>query len=283
MRRPARATLWLAVLFCWCALAVAAPERRVDDLMRESGLWAQVGQFEGLMKLGVRNAAAQGQPGADKLDATQLAHLERAIEAAFAPDVVRRSVAADLARLVSVEDEAELLSWLRSDLGRRITQLEEQGTEPAVVERAMHESPALIAAASAPRRLLYDRLAKATKAGKSGADMALHITSGVAYGIVAASQFPDARILEKIEKGFEAQRAAVEATMLRQTLGQYAYIYQQVSDADLERYVEVVESPAGVRFTDATIAAMDRAVKRGAIEVGERLAAEMADTPKRRL
>lgn len=282
MRHFARATLWLAVLFTSCALAAGAPERRVEELMRESGLWAQVGQFEGLMKLGVRNAAAQAQPGAGKLDAKQHAQLERAIEIAFAPDAVRQSVAADLARLVSVEDEVELLGWLRSDLGRRITRLEEEGTEPAAVERAMHESPALLAAASAQRRSLYDRLATATKAGKSGADMELHLMSGVAYGVVAASRFPDARVLEKIAKGFEAQRAALEDAMLRQTLGQYAYIYQQVSDADLERYIEVVESPAGMRFTDATIAAVDRALKRGAIEVGERFGAELPGTPERR-
>src|SRR6185369_17814019 len=106
---------WL--LIASLPLAVAATQydapRRMDQLMRKSGLWTQLGQ----MQEQVRNGALEGRAkeearGAPPLEEEDFKKLTGAVERAFAPERLREVVAQELAEALPVEDEGAVLRWL---------------------------------------------------------------------------------------------------------------------------------------------------------------------------
>jgi hypothetical protein len=51
----------------------------------------------------------------------------------------------------------------------------------------------------------------------------------------------------------------------------YAYVYREVSDADLDDYVRFCASPLGQRYSEALAAALVGALTRASVRVGEKL------------
>jgi hypothetical protein len=101
----------------------------VDELMLKSGLWMQLAQVEPNMQLGISQAHAKsGQLAEDDLE-----HLSKAIAVTYAADSLRAAVRAQLLVTLSSQDAATVLRWLSSDLGKRITALEEAASSPGEV------------------------------------------------------------------------------------------------------------------------------------------------------
>jgi hypothetical protein len=53
----------------------------------------------------------------------------------------------------------------------------------------------------------------------------------------------------------------------------YAYVYREVSDADLAAYAKFSASPLGQRYSEAVAAALVGALTRASVRVGEKMPA----------
>ena len=53
----------------------------------------------------------------------------------------------------------------------------------------------------------------------------------------------------------------------------YAYVYRDVSDADLAQYVKFSGSPLGSRYSEAVAGALAGALLRASVRVGEKMPA----------
>ena len=94
-----------------------------DELMHKSGLWIQLAQVEPMMQAGVSQAHAKS----GQLSEQDLERLRKAIATTYAPDDLRMAARNQLPVTLAQQDAATVLRWLSSDLGRRITALEEGG------------------------------------------------------------------------------------------------------------------------------------------------------------
>ena len=262
--------------------AQAQSARNLDALMQKSGLHKQVGQLEGLMRGGMdayfAEQAAGGKGAA--LGASERTEMARAISRSYAPDGLRGDVRATLAREFSADDEAVVMVWLDSDTGKRITALEEaygEMNDAPGIERREKSTRDLLKVLRPERRALIERLASATNAAEAGARFMGNMTLAIALGGMAATD-GDTSGVEKLRRSFEAQRPEIAKVMLRETLSAYAWMYRTVPDAEFTRYVEFAETPAGLRYHDASNLAVDHAMARASLEFGR----EMAEIGKRR-
>jgi hypothetical protein len=271
----------LAILLFWsvnAALAAEAP-RRTEELMRLSGLWTQVGAMQAQVRAGIEEASRQAPPG-DGIGTEELRILMTRASEAYAPERLRPAVAAELAARMTAEDEESVLEWLRSDLGRRFTGLEERSSEVEFQQRIEREAAAYAAALPEARLERIRRFEKSARAGEGATDMTINTAVGIAYGVLLATPRGDPALLGPLRKRIESQRPAMAETMKQRMIEALAFIYKDVSDADLDRYAQFAESPAGRRYHDASGKALAVALVKAAIEMGEQFGRGLAE-PRR--
>jgi hypothetical protein len=267
LRIFALATILLSAVGC-STPGIHPPDAVFDELMRKSGLWIQLAQVEPMMQAGVSQAHAN----APKLSEEDLARLQHAIAMAYAADALRTSVRDQLAATLSPQDAASVLRWLSSDLGQRITVLEESGSTPEEAIKRLNAAPRLLASLPASRRERVERLAKATYSADAAATIIVDTMIGVARGLALSRPGAPTNGGEDLKSKFRSQRAQFVEMLEPRIVADFASIYQPLSDQELDQYVAFCESPAGHRFAQASLDALDKALTEAATRLGERLA-----------
>src|SRR5258708_11618268 len=215
--------------------------RRVRELMHKSGLWKQIAQLEPNVQLGIDQAHARDR-GKKALEAKDLARLKAAASRAFDTRRLRAEFEKELAAELSREDEAEVLVWLSSDLGKRLTALEEKSDEAGEVTRREKEAPVYFATVPPQRVERFKRLAKAIRLGEANAGMIINMSIGLAYGFAIIMPPHDTAGVEATKRQLEAQRPQMIAAFEASGATEFAYTYRDVSDADVDRYVTLTEA-----------------------------------------
>lgn len=257
--------IFVVSLLCAClARAAPATNATIDELMRKSGLWEQLASISNEFQKSLGAGAVQQRVQ----DPHAAAALHRAFTVAYGADRLRPSVAAVLASKLSADDAQAALEWLGTDLGKRITLLEETSSVGVPPERAAE----LAAALPPERRALYAQLSRALHAGDVGATIVINVAYGLARGIRIA--VPELRMQdpEQVRDALEAKRPRLVAMLEEQTIASNSVTYATLSDAELKRYVAFAETPAGQRYHAATWIALDAALSEAALDAGRLLA-----------
>ena len=263
----------LAALSPWSARAALTDPAAVDALMHASGLWKQLGELAPQMRAGAEQSRAQEKAEArDSVSDADFERMKREMVRAYSPERMRARVAAELARQMDPPDLPAVMEWLGSPLGKRLTRLEEaESAEPFTPER---DASIKRFAASLPeaRVARLQRLAAAMSAGEAGASMMINVVVGIAHGAALASPTRDTAAVEELRRRLMAQRPAIVEAATGTAVRQFAHAYRDVADADIDAYLAFAESPAGLRYHDASLVALDKAMAQGAYEFGRALA-----------
>ena len=279
-----RVLLVVGILFAFPVCAQEAP-RRTDELMQLSGLNRQLAQVKDQMKAGALDGRerAKTTPGAVQLSDEEFARIVTAMERAYAPATLQASMSKELGRILPAADERAALEWLSSDLGRKFTAIEESSGETEAMTRGMREAPAHLATVPKPRVELFQRMVDAIRGGEGLASIVINTSVGVAVGVSLAN--PKSLEPEAMAKVFrdklEPQRPQLVAYFARQVLEMYAYIYRDMPDADVARYVAFAETPAGRNYHEATIKAMDRVFALASVDLGRKFQELRPEPPRR--
>lgn len=260
-----RLALHVVAACLWSAAAFAAPATpaAIDELLHKSGLWEQLAAIGPQLQQGIDDSVVKGGMADDH----GVAAMRRAFRVAYGPERLRPAMAKALAGEISAEDTAAALAWLATDLGKRVTRLEEDASKAAMPERLAE----IAAALPADRRELYLRMARATHTGEVGATIMINVTYGLARGARLASPGTPMQDPEQLLRSLHGSRAKLVTMVEEQSLGTSAIAYGTLSDADLLRYIEFAESPVGRRYHAATSLALDRALTDAAVEAGRLL------------
>lgn len=282
MTRLARVLLAVALL-AMAASSASAQERRIDELMRKSGIWQHMGQVQEAARLGAEEARkhALANPRPNDLTEAQHKRMVAAMDKAFAPERLRAAMRTELLQELAVADEEEVLRWLSTDLGTRITRIEEQRGTPEEQVRMEREAPKLLESLPKERVDKYVRLADSVNAGESGANMLINVTTAIAYGIAIASPHGDVAMVKAMREQMEAQRPQMVAALGQRSIAIFAYTYQPLDDEEIEKYVAFAESPAGRRYHEATTRALDKVFAHASVDMGRDFGAKPLEIDRR--
>lgn len=258
-----------------CALALAlvggtyaqSDEARANAhrVMVRSGMAVALRGFTAQVENGIKHSTAN-------LQAELLPPLRRAVLEAFRPDRLREDITTLVAQKLILEDMQAAVRWLETEAGRRITLAEEvgsavqdQGHFAAYVE-ALRTRPL-----SAERSSLIADIISAAGAVQTGAATQEAIALGIGMGVDALRP-EDKRLGEAVIRG--RLRQAMPPQRLRSGLAQqlpvlFAYIYRDVSDADLRSYAAFLNSSAGKRYQYGMNAAFMEGLAQASLRVGE--------------
>jgi hypothetical protein len=228
----------------------------------------------------IRPIAAQFTEGLEeyrgKIPDPVIADIAEAARKIFAEEALRAEIVAAIAQKMKPEDMVRTLDWLDGLTGRRVTLAEASSASSANAQNVRAYAESRKKKPPNPKRdAAIADLIRATGAVELGASLIEAIALGIAVGTDAT---------EPVEKriGLPGLRARLRAAMppekVREAMGatlppMYAYIYREVSDADLAAYVKFSASPLGRRYNEAASGALTGALAGASVRVGEMLPA----------
>ena len=277
--------LWIFAAACLSllesqALAAATSEALVDEYLHKSGLWAQLAQIEPGVQLGITQSDGQFR----QLNDEQLGRLRDAASGAYGADRLRKAMRAELVAGLPTSDAEQALQFLVTDLGKRVTALEEAAASPADsshIEAIAAEAAATI---TPSRRELIQRMVKATRLVELAASIVINQQLGVMHGY-AFYAGSDSSTTDDVKAQMDSYRDQMIGALGPRLTAHAAVIYGPLSEQELIRYVAFLESAAGQRISSVTSAALEKVLAAAAFELGRRIgdAVKPADAKSTRL
>lgn len=253
--------------------AHAADKRSlVTEVMRASGLELQLGQTTRSINESLKKAEESGKATPEQREIGEV------MLQSFGTQTILGSVGKQLADQLSESELQKVLSWYEGNPGQKLSKLENQLSDPEkakdLVEFAKQAQEKPIPEA---RQALYQSLDKATLTTQTTVDMQLNsrVAMVKAMNKTAKSEkkLSDAEINEKIE----AQRPQATSFMQQINMVKFAYLYKDVSDKDVNAYLEFAESDVGKKYFKARSRALDAAMQEGSRKVGEAMGSRIKE------
>ncbi len=264
---------WLCVL---CLLPVSFVARAETDttmaelLMRQSGMWLQLGGMAPQVRAGFQATVAKAQ-GAVEPAAT--GRIVRVIDEAYAADRLRSTSRAVIAAQLDATHVPELRRWYESELGKRVSRMEEAAAadarDPQVV---VQEGAALAAELSPERRALLEEFITVTHTAETMTMLSVNTLMAMNEGISAIAPEANVPPSNQLRAMLEAQRPQMLKGYAGMALAMYAKNYDTLPTADLQRYVGFLKSGAGQHFNHVSMAALDAALTKASTEFGRGVA-----------
>jgi hypothetical protein len=259
------------VLLCGALVQPAwgqVEEAVAERVMRSSGLWEQMAGLGRQVRAGFEQAVG-GQPKGPEQALFQ--RLAAAADAAFSPLAVRLVARREIAAQLDAKQVPPLLAWTESAPGRRVTALEvATATTTDDPQELIRAGQQLMDAASPARKRLLADLLEASRTTEFAARVTINMGLTLASSLAQITGRADAAALDQLRRNADAQRPALQAQLLPLLTALSAHTYRDLTDADLEGYLNVLKSPHGRHLTDVVLQAMDRVFVEGTEEMVRR-------------
>ena len=228
----------------------------VREVIIKSGMRKQIEQISQDVLEGIQQEQLLKQEPEMKT-----AELVAAIENAFSPKRMEARLQDDIGNNLSTQELREVLNWLDSPLGKKLTRLEDKAASPAFKKEMTHALQQLIKDPGAPERLnLLQRIETALLSTEAAVDTILNIQIAVISAISAMAPAQPCPTFEQIAEMVYKNRPQVRQVISQQVIGSFLYTYRDVSNGDLETYIAFIESAAGGRYHQVAMKAFSDAL-----------------------
>lgn len=273
MTRIMRIGVVLSLVLCVDAcFAGDDGDQLVRMVMRKSGLEKQIEQMPQLLQaeLDRQQADAKGIPQ------EEFTRLSRTARSAFDPKTIHAAVQTYIKANLSENDMKEVLEWLDSPLGTKITRLEEEASTAEAYQDMQVIGPKLLDENrnSARMRKLI-KLDKTIGVTRSTVNTMLDIQLAMITAMSAAMDADSRPSFEDVQDFVQKNQSQLQAATSRMVQVQFLYAYRELTDPEIDRYTRFAESESGQRYHAVTIRAVDEALVQAARSIGSRLGMRM--------
>jgi hypothetical protein len=253
------------VLYCLVPLiagTVAAPAQTISEINKANGF------HEMLMGIGPSIVTGmKSVPGPEKVKEA----LSAAAEGAFDADKMETAIETRMDGQMQPADLSSLAAFFASPLGKRVTALEIQASDPQAAERKKTEGPRILAELQAgdPARLaLYRKIIDDISAVDMAEAIALNMGYAMVSGMLASAGQPlsDQQIMALMHKQAANFREKAEKGIMEGS----AFAYRDLSLDDLRLYEAFLASPAGSQYYDRMQTALGAVMTDEARALGQR-------------
>lgn len=275
--RLAHVLLGCLLTFAVGAQAQQASSEDIDRLLQRSGIEHFLEALPQQVGEGLAAAIAE-DPDGTALLADSVQSLQDSANTTFASGQLAPVIRQVLERRIDADVAREVLAWLDSPLGTRLTLLENVASSPdfprqlEAYMRTLPDNPP-----AAERLELLQELDRAANITESGIEVVLHMQLALVVAVVETLPEQQRPTIAELLQSLESERPAIEQMLKQVSLSSLLFTYRDVSDADLQQYIAFLGSPAGKLFQSSLIEGLDlaliQAVRRWGNEVGRTLKA----------
>jgi hypothetical protein len=267
-----KAKIILFTIFLFMLPAIAHTQNQnklIQSLYLKSGMDKQIKQLPYLIQSDV-DQALNKDDRINQLPRQAKSAISGSVKEAFAAERLKKIIIKEVKESMTLEDIGMVLKWLESPLGKKCTRLEEDASSPKALSEVQKFAAQLQQAPPASNRLdVLRRLDDAVKATETNVEITMNAQLAMAFAVVKSLPEEQQKSLEDIVAQIEKNRPQVEAMMRSQTLLFALYIYRDLTNAELEKYIQFATSPAGNKYHVATISGFKKALLDGSIKWSE--------------
>lgn len=240
------------------AAASAQPSTQTDKLealLSASGTTKQIALFPEQTKA----AFAHGvRDGGQIPEAVLQKMLDRA-DTHIKPDLIMREISASVGAVINNQSIAFLLEWYESDIGRRITEVEERASTASAYEQMVRQAPILL--------MNTQRVASAKRIDKliSATDMAMEMQEATGlsiYRAIMAALAPNKPLsLGAYKVAAKEMQPQVRENTHQFLIASMVYTYLTIDDESLRAYENFLGHPTTRRFNRAAFSGINRGTR----------------------
>lgn len=237
----------VGLLFALFASQAAAQPLTPAELIDKSSLSVQIEHMPASLKQGLAQSVAQGAP----IPPEQVQAISNAYDQAFAPSRVRALLTSRLDGQLSVSERSRIEAFLDSDLGKQLTEAEIAAASPETYVHVEKNARELMAdlGQNSHRLALFKSLDRATGSTELGTSVAIGGILAMNYALLAQTPpAPGKPSFEEVREHVEQSRFQITAQIAEMSLVGAAYTYRNVSEDDLQRYLDFANSPSGQAY-----------------------------------
>lgn len=188
------------------------------------------------------------------------------------PEKILKEISRQVEKNLDLKSMEGVLTWLDSDLGKKITAIEKAGATAEGI-RGMEEYVNSSGKTPAPkgRQDLVQRFSKATHSAEAVADIRISMTIAMFTAVNSALPREKQKDVNMIRKQVEELRPKIEEEAEKMGVLSNLYIYRTLKDEEFQRYVEFAESGDGKIYHQVAFAALRDAMKRISSDLGKAL------------
>lgn len=264
---------WVVILFLLPSIVCAQNQNDlIQSLYIKSGIDKQVEQLPLLIQASVLKALEEDDRIKELPRHTKSA-LSGSVQEAFAAERLKNTIIKEVKESMTIKDLETVLTWLDSPFGKKCTRLEEAASAPETLSEVQKFASQLQQTAPAANRMdILQRLDDAVKATETNVEITMNAQFAVAVAVVKSLPLEQQAPIDKIAAELEKSRPQIEAIMRSQTLLFALYTYQDLTNAELEKYIAFATSPAGTKYHGSTISGFRKALLDGSFKWGESIA-----------
>ncbi len=242
----------------------------VAELMRATALDVVFSQFAAAIASSARTEEISS-------DEIFLKHWEATANKVFDATALHKRLARALEGKFSDAEQAALGAFFHSDFGKRMTGLERDTAllGPVTQAAAIKRGEQLVARASVIRATQIDQLMELVSAEISAAMVGQSVRALLMGLSVSHQQGQIAVPWQEIDAQVQAMMPGLLSDLGQTQRAMMAYAYRDLTDAELDRYVEFLRTPAAQKFYAVAAYAVGRIVASGMADFGEAFAARM--------
>ncbi|VAX37769.1 hypothetical protein MNBD_UNCLBAC01-1486 [hydrothermal vent metagenome] len=249
-----------------CSVEAQEKEGLLDDLIKKSGMYEQISQLPAYVQAGMVQQQAAG------ISVEKSEVVSRILMEVFQPDILRKDVKNYLKDALEVNDIQEVLVWLDSSLGMKITKLEEQASTPEAMGEMQQQAEQLYT--QTERVEIVSRLDEAIKATDAMVQMIENMGIAAAIAAMSASEQESEMSQDEVVSMVKQGVTQYYDMYKNITIVSFLYSYQILSDEELMEYIQFAESNIGKKYHKAGIEALNIAVKNASKKIGELMVKE---------
>jgi hypothetical protein len=247
-------------------------DKLVRTLMLKSGMKKQIEQMPQLLQ----SELEQQQANATGITQEDFNRFSSIAKSAFDAKAIHAAVQTYIKLNLSENDMKEVLEWLDSPLGTKITKLEEEASTAKAYEDMQKIGPKLLHENKDSARMnKIMKLDKAIGVTQSTVNTVLNIQLAMISAMSAAMEADKRPSFEDVQDLVKKNQPQIQSAMRQMVQIQFLYSYRELSDHEIDRYIQFAESMQGQRYHNVSIRAIDEALVQAARRIGSRLGMRM--------
>jgi hypothetical protein len=268
-----RFNLWIALILAPLMPAILYAQDANDSLVQElyvkSGLQKQIEQVP-LVLQATLEQASQEDHATRTLPTNVISAIKASAQKAFAPAILKEAVVLAFKEKLAAQEIKEVLDWLDSPTGKKCTQSEEAASTPqAETDLRQYAAQMQNSPPTQQRVDLVRKLDSAMKVSENHVDLAINARVVVFMAIMAALPLEQQRSVDDISREVEKHRPQIEATVRSRLLIYLLYTYKDLTDAEIQQYIEFATSPVGSKYLSVGTTALTKALMGSGIRWGK--------------
>lgn len=261
-------TLTLTVLLLFFSGQASAQNALLDELMDKSGITKQLEGFSELLQMGFSDATQGAEP--EKQEELKL--IQEKMARAYDMDKFNAALRKSMGENLNDADITEVLKWLNSPLGQKITRIEEKGStveaEQAKQAFMMSFDPQSI---SQERLAAVGDLESAINATELLLTIILNSQKAIMMAVMPYVPVEQRISAKEIDMQIEMNRPILQSQYEDYIIGSMVFTYQELSDDELKSYVAFAQTPAGIKYHKVTSNAFSEAFTQAAAAFGDEI------------